>query len=96
MNEQPPWLRCEFCKQLGVANPLARKRQLPLRRIAQLLVEAGADPDNEPGGWHLEFVRLIEREHGISDESVSSEELPSPLGSKLAPTDTQTNAAQES
>jgi hypothetical protein len=39
---------------------------LSMARIAELLVQVGARADEEGGNWHLEFVRLIEQEHGVS------------------------------
>lgn len=47
------------------ARPVRLQTALSLPRIAELLASVGADPD-EPGEWHLTFVRAIEREYGIA------------------------------
>lgn len=43
----------------------ASRGPLSLREIANLLAEVGADPD-QPGEWHLEFVRRVEAAHGVA------------------------------
>jgi hypothetical protein len=46
----------------GAAPP---RGPLTLVEIAKVLADVGADPD-QPGEWHLEFVRRVEAAHGVN------------------------------